>query len=131
MDVTVYTPKASKDKKNIFFNKTTIEDDAPSAVTCTFGYNAHTTRCFNWISKGYYDEYLWIRKDGDEYTESNKFESFKEGDNRAVKNNRENSLYNRIRTISTDGVPFTVHKYIIDLPEENQKYYYKVGKEGA
>ncbi len=131
MDVTVYTPKASKDKKNIFFNKTTIEDGAPSAVTCTFGYNAHTTRCFNWISKGYYDEYLWIRKDGDEYTESNKFESFKEGDNRAVKNNRENSLYNRIRTISTDGVPFTVHKYIIDLPEENQKYYYKVGKEGA
>ena len=44
-------------------------------VYCSFGINVHTTRCFNWISVGYFDEYIWIRKQGD--TEWKRFESYK------------------------------------------------------
>jgi hypothetical protein len=41
---------------------------------CAFGINIYTTRCFNWLSAGKYDEYLFIRKKGD--TKWNKFESY-------------------------------------------------------
>ena len=45
-------------------------------VTCSFGVNIYTTRCFNWISVGYYNEYVWIRKKGD--TTWQRFESYKD-----------------------------------------------------
>jgi hypothetical protein len=31
-------------------------------VTCSFGINIHTTRCFNWISVGNFNEYVYIRR---------------------------------------------------------------------
>ena len=34
-------------------------------VTCSFGIDVYKTRCFNWISCGAFDEYLWVRKQGD------------------------------------------------------------------
>ena len=133
-----FTPKASWEGKNFFFNKDLLTEGAPSIVTCNFGYNAHTTRCFNWVSKGYYDEYLEIVIDGNNYTETlgvDKFESFKVGDNRASTNNRNNTIYNRIRAISNDGTAFTVHKFIKDFSEPTEgttvKYKYRVGRPGA
>lgn len=42
-----FTPKASFETKTIFFNKDLLQKGAPQIITCTFGYNAHTTRCFN------------------------------------------------------------------------------------
>jgi hypothetical protein len=45
-------------------------------VTCSFGKNPYTTRCFNWISGGLFDEYVFI-KQGNTWI---KFESYKEGD---------------------------------------------------
>jgi hypothetical protein len=33
-------------------------------VYCSFGIDVHKTRCFNWISVGYFDEYIWLRKQG-------------------------------------------------------------------
>lgn len=63
IDISDYTPRASYENKNIFFNKNLLKEGAPNIVTCTFGHNAHTTRCFNWISVGYYDEYLWLSED--------------------------------------------------------------------
>lgn len=140
-----YVPKNSSEHKDIFFNKNLLQEGAPNIITCTLGHNAHTTRCFNWISVGYYDEYIWIRKEGeDEYLPENKFESFKKEDitsegesqnpNRPKSHkNWTNSIYNRIRSITTDGTPFTVHKFIKDFeePTDTQKYYYKVGREGA
>ena len=127
-----YTPKASFENKNIFFNKNKLKPGIPNIVTCSFGYNAHTTRCFNWVSVGYYDEFIMFRKEGESYTDVNKKESFKAGDNRAATNNRNNSIYNRIRSITTDGTAFTTHKIILDFPEPltYEKYYYKVGREG-
>lgn len=129
IDVTEYTPKASKENKNIFFNKTLLKEGKPNLVTCTFGYNAHTTRCFNWVSVGYYDEFIQIREDGQ--SDWTTYESFRSGDNRDSKNNRNNKIYDRIRSITTDGTPFTVHKFIIDFdePTDTQKYYYRVGRE--
>lgn len=139
-----YVPKNSSEHKNIFFNKNLLKEGAPNIITCTLGHDAHTTRCFNWISVGYYDEYIWIKKEGEEYTPENKFESFKKEDidsegnssnpNRPKSHkNWTNSIYNRIRSITTDGTPFTVHKFIKDFeePADTQKYYYKVGRDGA
>lgn len=144
IDIQEYTPKNSSQNKNIFFNKHLLVEGAPNIVTCTLGHDAHKTRCFNWVSVGYYDEYIWIRKDGEEYTPENKFESFKKEDfntegtsqnpNRPANHkNWANKIYNRIRSITTDGTPFTVHKFIKDFdePADTQKYYYKVGRDGA
>lgn len=127
LDLEKYVPKNTKQGKNFFYNKHLIHDGAPTFVTCTFGYNPHTTRCFTWASKGYRDEYLQYRKKGN--TEWITIESFKEGDGRSNKNNRANKIYNRIRTFTTDGTYYTVHKVIVDFPETDNKqvYEYRVG----
>ena len=133
LTISNYTPKASYQNKTIFFDKHLLIDGSPNIITCSFGANAHTTRCFNWVSVGYYDEYIWFREEGLEYNESNKFQSFKSGDDRTSNKNWNHSIYDRIRSITTDGTPFTVHKFIKDFsePSETKKYYYKVGKDGA
>ena len=134
LNIEDYRPRASFENKDIFFNKHLLQEGVPNIITCSFGYNAHTTRCFNWVSVGYYDEYLWFTTESGTYLEENRVMSFKEGDGRASTNNRNHSIYNRIRSITTDGTPFTVHKLILDFPEPTlgttQKYYYKVGREG-
>jgi hypothetical protein len=128
INVLDYTPKASADNKNIFFNKTLLKEGAPNTLTCTFGHNAHKTRCFTWVSAGYYDEYLEIKEGED--GEVKRYESFKEGDNRDSKNNRNDAIYNRIRSITTDGTPFTVHKLILDFEKTTETVYkYRAGRE--
>lgn len=66
-----YTPKTSKDKKNFYYNKTKLDEMKPSTVVVSFGIQATdnkenggsgATRCFNWVSKGYYDEFVWYKK---------------------------------------------------------------------
>ena len=128
-----YTPKASFKQKNIFYNKHLLEDGKPLILNCSLGYNAHTTRCFSWVSKGYRDEYLQYKKLGD--TEWITVESFKEGDNRASRGrNWDSPIYNRIRSFTSDGTYFTSHKCIIDLydwnsdgPDSDEIYVYRVG----
>lgn len=141
IDIKEYTPKASADNKTIFFNKTLLKEGAPNIVTCSFGHNAHTTRCFNWVSVGYYDEYIQIKEQG--ASDWQTFESFKAEDlnssgqssnsNRPNTKNWNNKIYNRIRSITTDGTPFTVHKFIKDFaePSTSKVYVYRVGREGA
>lgn len=143
VNVKDYIPKPSKDNKDIFYNKTHIDPEIPEMVTVTFGIEATdngkgATRCFNWISKGYYDEYLWYRvvKVGTQEQPNNnwtKVESFKEETftSRPVQDQYE--IYNRQRVYSTSGEAFTSHKYIlrgltagIGKPVE---YEYKVGRE--
>ena len=132
-----FIPKASFESKNIFFNKDLLKSGAPELITCTFGHNAHTTRCFNWISAGYYNEYIQITSNESAFTETlgvDMFESFKSGDNRTTNKNWNNSIYNRIREITTDGTAFTVHKFIKDFAEplsgSPKLYKYKVGRPG-
>jgi hypothetical protein len=47
LNKSVYIPKASYESKDVFYNKTKLTDGAPNIITCSFGQNAHTTRCFN------------------------------------------------------------------------------------
>lgn len=119
-----YTPKASFENKTIFFDKSNIDPEKPNLVTVTFGINANTTRCFNWISTGYYDEFLWYRKSGD--TDWTKVESFKEGDGRVTFTNE---FYNRIRVQATNKTCYTAHKLIITSLAAGT-YEYKCGREG-
>ena len=130
-----YRPRASFENKDIFFDKHLLKEGAPNIVTCSFGHNAHTTRCFNWVSSGYYDEYIWFSGDGVTFNEVDKFQSFKTGDGRSANGkNWDNAIYNRIRSITTDGTAFTVHKFIKDFtepyPGTTTTVYYKVGREG-
>lgn len=131
-----YRPRSSSENKDIFFDKHLLQEGAPNIVTCSFGHNAHTTRCFNWVSVGYYDEYIWFTTTSGDYSDiNNKFESFKLGDGRSANGkNWDNTIYNRIRSITTDGTAFTVHKFIKDFTEPTAgttiTYYYKVGRDG-
>lgn len=130
-----YRPRASFENKDIFFDKHLLKEGAPNIVTCSFGHNAHTTRCFNWVSAGYYDEYIWFSSDGVNFNDVDKFQSFKAGDGRSANGkNWDNAIYNRIRSITTDGTAFTVHKFIKDFyepaPGVTTKVYYKVGRDG-
>lgn len=108
-----YTPRATKDKKDIFYNKTKLFEDKPSIITCSFGIQATdngegATRCFNWLSKGVRDEYIWIRSKGtEEWGIAN--ESFK---NLSSDTDKTLKYYNRISIQYTDGTVFTAHKFI-------------------
>jgi len=56
-------------------DKTKLDMSKPNMVTCSFGIDMHKTRCFNWVSAGKFDEYIWIRKVGTE--EWSRFESYR------------------------------------------------------
>lgn len=118
-----YTPRASFENKNIFFNKTLLSHDKPNKVTMTLGRKAvapNATRCFNWVSVGYYDEYLFYKAEGD--ANWIKVESFK--NETGIRR-----YYNRIRAITTDGTPFTTHKVILKNLHKGIYHYY-VGRDG-
>ena len=143
-----YNGKASFENKNIFYNKSDLTE-LPNMIMCTFGKQATdngngATRCFNWLSVGYYNEYLkLIYPNGDiKY-----FESFKNANQDIytgqkditfnVEDNHYNdngsrfsykNIYDRYRTFTTSGIPFTVHKLIIDNLTEGV-YKYQIGKE--
>lgn len=142
VNVKNYQPKSSKENKNIFYNKTKLEGQ-PELVTVSFGINATdygqgATRCFNWVSKGYYDEYLWYRryKVGEqEYTEDwTRVESFKAETILERPEKYQYNIYNRQRVVSTSGEAFTSHKYILPGLRASAKmpvtYQYKVGRPG-
>lgn len=113
-DIELYTPRASSYGKNIFYDKSGLLELKPTIATITFGIQATdnsenggsgATRCFNWVSKGYYDEYLWYRKKG-ESTWTRK-ESIK-GENDDIR-----KYYNRIIQEASNGDVFTSHKLIV------------------
>ena len=71
VDVASYTPRASYENKRFKYDKSIIHSTKPITLSVSFGIQATdnstnggsgATRCFNWVSKGYYDEFLWIKK---------------------------------------------------------------------
>jgi len=92
-------------------------------VTCSFGKNPYTTRCFNWISGGLFDEYVFI-KQGSNWI---KFESYKEGDGGKIQEsgalkrkefseNIINCIYKRMTgRFPAANTQFTSHKCIINI----------------
>ena len=138
-----YTPKASYENKNVMTDKSQLDREKPNMVTCSFGIDVYKTRCFNWISCGAFDEYLWVRKQGDTTWKS--FESYKtvstkntqqSGDivRREFDASVNNAVYARITNrFPGNNVLFTSHKVIIDLTplgntDEPVVYEYVVGR---
>lgn len=139
--VTNYTPRASYENATVCSDKTSLDNDRPNMLTCAFGINAQKTRCFNWVSVGYHDEYIWLRKKGE--TTWKRFESYKSGDDtltqsityprkRIFNKTITDYIYNRITgTFPANGQPYTTHKLIIDItdvPLTNQEYEYVAGR---
>ena len=126
-----YTPKASYENRNVMTDKTQLDREKPNMVTCSFGIDVYKTRCFNWISCGSFDEYLWVRKKGDIYWKS--FESYRKTNGVEIGNSEvelkegdivrkefdslvNNAVYARITNrLPGNNVLFTSHKVIIDL----------------
>lgn len=139
-DVSLITPKASFEHKNVSTDKTKLNTQKPNMVTCAFGINMHNTRCFNWISVGSFDEYIWIRQKGTENW--SKFESYKtiseaisQGDANIVRKEFtvkiNNAVYARMQgRFPGDGSFYTAHKCIVQVPTPNSKttYEYVVGR---
>jgi hypothetical protein len=121
-----YTPKASTSEKNVITDKTQPDIDRPNFVMCGFGKNGLTTRTFNWVSIGVYDEYIWFREKGNT-TWSEGISSYTKGSANAeitvdtytrpeISETNANYVYGRI----TDYFPatnytYTSHKLIINF----------------
>ena len=145
-----YTPKASFENRNVMTDKSQLNREKPNMVTCSLGVDVYNTRCFNWISCGAFDEYIWLRKKDD--TSWTRFESYKKV-NRPDENPGEdtfttatvsvptrkeysplvnNAAYARIITrFPGNEVLFTAHKCVVILPEASTtpvEYEYVVGR---
>lgn len=141
--IQVFSPKASFEHKNVQTDKSKLNMNKPNMVYCSFGTNIYTDRCFNWISAGVYDEYVWIRKKG-EKTWTSFFESYKE----ISKQQPELEIYPRrkeysvelnnaayariINRFPADNTQYTAHKCIITITEQavasKAVYEYIVGR---
>lgn len=137
-----YTPKASYEHKNIMTDKTQLDFEKPNMTTCSFGIDVYNTRCFNWISCGLFDEFVWMRKSGT--TSWTKFESYKKVSSKPAENSTaaiyrkefnvvlNNAAYARITNrFPGNDVQFTSHKCIVrfkDYVNEPTTYEYVVGR---
>mgnify|MGYP002515443056 FL=1 len=128
----LYTPRASYEKKDFFTNKNKFDNTKPNYVCVTFGIQATdngngATRCFNWISVGYYDEYLEYKIEGTD--EWKKVYSI-------TKNNRNNTddinkyidYYQRLKWTTSDGMWVTTHKCIVKGLKKGI-YEYRIGRD--
>ena len=135
-----YTPKASKLKKNVSTDKTKLDMEKPNMVTCAFGINSYTTRCFNWVSAGQFDEYVFIKNNKGEWQS---FESYKNistpnVETKSYPRRKEftsvdinNTIYARmIGVFPGFNINYTAHKCILIFEEVSEKttYTYIVGR---
>jgi len=137
-----YTPKASFENRNIMTDKSQLDKEKPNMVTCSFGLDVYNTRCFNWISCGTFDEYVWVRQQGT--TSWTKFQSYTKVSSNTPEDHT-NSIYRKeyLKDVNNTGyarminrfpgnnVLFTSHKCVIVLPDATTdpvKYEYVVGR---
>ena len=135
-----YTPKASFENKNIMTDKSQLDREKPNMVTCSFGIDVYNTRCFNWISCGTFDEYIWIRKKNDDDWIS--FSSYEKVSEDVIEKKTpiyrkeypkdvNNAGYARmISRFPGNDVLFTSHKCVVVLPDATEPtvYEYVVGR---
>lgn len=96
-----FTPRASYENKTICTDKTPLDTVKPNMVSCFYGINMATTRCFAWVSGCDQNEYVWIRKKGD--VEWSRFESYKD-DSSEISNTNDSyatDVMNRVKYTST------------------------------
>ena len=112
--IEVFTPRASSENKNIYYNKTTLSTEKPSMITCSFGIQATdggngATRCFNWLSGKMSDKFIWIKsKDSSDWGAAH--ESFREGDGRTA---WYHDFYNQIVKEYSNKTYIIVNKFIM------------------
>ena len=147
-----YTPKASFENKNVMTDKSQLNRNKPNMVTCSFGVDVYNTRCFNWISCGAFDEYVWLRpktanaewtrfesyKKVDLPSENPEADSFTDTTVSELKRKEYSPLVNNtayarmINRFPGNDVLFTSHKCVVLLPElsgnSTQEYEYVVGR---
>ena len=148
-----FTPKASFENRNVMTDKSQLNAEKPNMVTCSFGVDVYNTRCFNWISCGTFDEYVWLRVKNDSNPNAwIPFQSYKKVDLPAENPEADtfttttvneptrkeysplvnNTAYARmINRFPGNGVLFTSHKCVVILPDATTapvKYEYVVGR---
>jgi len=129
-----FRPRATFEGKNVYTTRSFFREEKPYCVTVSFGIDATSTRCFNWISPGNKDEFVFWRKKG---TSSwNVKESYKENDGqdpelREITQQFANGdtykmhvpIYDRIHWETSGGTFVTTHKCIVKGLESTIKYY--------
>ena len=131
-----YQPKSSWEGKNFFSNKTQFNPFKPNCIRCTFGIQAtyndtdsiKASRCFNWVSVGYYNEFVEYRKIGT--SEWSRVYSITD-------NNSTNSAaitkfidhYKRLRWKTASGTCVTTHKVVLSNVFQDGVYEYRVGRD--
>jgi hypothetical protein len=133
----LFTPKPSMANKNFFTIKSKFKDEKPNMIFMTLGINGTdynnkggafdedkgATRCFNWISVGYYDEYVYYKHENDD--QWLKQYSFVDSDFNET-NKILSKFYSRLRWCTADGKWVTTHKAIIKgLKSGRYEYYIK------
>lgn len=142
--MSTYTPRASFEHKNVCTDKTQLDMAKPNMTTVSFGIDIYKTRCFNWVSAGVFDEYVWVREQGTSTWE--RFESYKSSEKQTFADNGsiftkrtwdadvQSAIYNRlINTLPASNIVYSAHKAIITTNayteiETPVTFEYKVGR---
>lgn len=148
-----YTPKASFEYKNVCTDKTQLNTEKPNMPTVSFGIDIFKTRCFNWISCGLYDEYVFLKQDNGSwlkfasyttisseptrksgYPQRYEYQSSEIADG-YTSMDINNSTYARFTfNLPANGTQITSHKCIIDIQDPSiilsspKVYTYVVGR---
>lgn len=133
----VYTPKASYEGKNLITDKTHPDTEKPNMVTCSFGINITTTRCFNWVSLNESAEFVFIKTN----TGWERFESYGGNDHdisgeftkKSISTDAEKIIYNRMTGVFPGTTTSYVgHKCILNhsVVTTPTTYTYIVGRAG-
>lgn len=118
-DKHLFIPKGSALSKNIFDVRSTFSEDKPNLLNITFGIQATdnssgATRCFNWISVGYYDEYIEYKESSDSWDNAVKVYSIDKSNTYSDSNIETfKNIYSRIKWVTTNGTAVTTHKAIV------------------
>lgn len=110
----VFKPMAVSERKDIFYNKTNLDKEKPSMITCSFGIQATdsgagATRCFNWLTGNLEDKYIWIREEGSGNWGTPRT-AFEKGDGRSAWSH---SIYDSIAKEYTNNTVILAYKYIV------------------
>ena len=129
--IEVFTPRASYENKNIFYNKTNLDNERPSMITCTFGIQATAgsngaTRCFNWVTGRMSEKYIWIKpKASSDWGVAH--ETFYAEDGRTAWNH---DFYNQIIKEYSNKTVIIVNKFIMSGLTAGQ-YEYVAGRKNS
>jgi hypothetical protein len=107
-----------------------FDETKPNAITMSFGIQATdegsgATRCFNWVSVGYYDEYLEYKKVGD--SNWNRVYSYDGNNSNDIVLKTYSDVYKRLRWVTSNQIAVTTHKVIIRNLSQGD-YIYRIGR---